>query len=276
MKQILFSITVFVLLTGCFPNEETTNANNEAQWEYLIVSFGKTIFETPQKMFAYESLGIEDGSESVSLQSKFDILGRFGWELVNVIGQIGGDQQYVFRRKYDKDRSTSEYEMIKNGKETYLQDIIEQSKGLQAEQEKLLEEYKNKPKLTDLDEVERGRKREELRSKLEDAYITRWKALKDIEYSTFSLSFENHLNDIEISIKVDLTEKYLLDGKKYHGDKIASYLKSLGKRYRFKHSLLKRDIGIRIVINGFVMFEGEEIVVDIYSTNYLSSIGSWF
>ena len=82
-------------------------ARVDQQWEYIIVCFGKTAFENPQKTLAYRTLGVSGGNEGAALEANLDIMGRFGWEVVAIVGAIGGDQQIVLKRKYDKLRSAT-------------------------------------------------------------------------------------------------------------------------------------------------------------------------
>jgi hypothetical protein len=52
-------------------------------------------------------------SEAVSLQQSMDVLGRFGWELVGVVGSAGGDQQLVIKRVFDAQRSAADADQIR-------------------------------------------------------------------------------------------------------------------------------------------------------------------
>lgn len=104
------------------------------EWEYLVVSYGSTAFIDPlveleargttfSKIEMFGEIGITVPLEAVELQRNIDVLGKFGWELVAVVGAIGGDQQLVFKRPYDAERSAQEAERIR------------------AERSKLLEAY---------------------------------------------------------------------------------------------------------------------------------------
>lgn len=101
-------------------NKPKTVQDPAGQWEYLVISFGKTLFtnilETgvsgASKAPFYSPLGITPGSEAVETQTQMDTLGKFGWELVDIVGAIGGEQQMVFKRKYDPERSLREADQI--------------------------------------------------------------------------------------------------------------------------------------------------------------------
>lgn len=94
------------------------------EWEYLVVSYGNTPFIDPlieletmgtvfSKVEMFGEIGITVPLEAIELQRNIDVLGKFGWELVSVVGAIGGDQQLVFKRPYDAERSAQEAARIR-------------------------------------------------------------------------------------------------------------------------------------------------------------------
>ena len=128
------------------------------QWEYLVVSFGKTTFSNPisdpelkqgglSKILFYSNAGIVSASEAVTVQQQMDTLGHFGWELINIVGAIGGDQQMVFKRQFDTNRSEKEAALIKAEGERL-------AKAKQKAKAKL-QEQKPPDELVDLDATER-------------------------------------------------------------------------------------------------------------------------
>lgn len=107
-------------------------AQESVEWEYLVVSYGTTYFSNPlvdlsemeasrSKVLLFSELGITLPSEATSLQRDIDVLGRFAWELVAVVGTIGGDQQLVFKRPYDEARSAAEAERIRSERDALLE-----------------------------------------------------------------------------------------------------------------------------------------------------------
>lgn len=281
MRRIIFALGYLFGFTVCTGQSvQNVSKTDEPKWEYLVVSFGKTVFDTPEKMMAYKSIGIENGQESIGLQSSLDILGRFGWELVSTIGAIGGDQQLVLKRKYDKTRSANEYGLIQSGKELYLkdlQDIVERTKILLEEQKRLEEQIKNKPELINLDKVERLRKREELRVSLENNYQKRLETTEMYKYCTFNLSYKNlYSNDIIINITIDLTEKFLISVNNYHGDEVDAYVNSYLKSYRFKDPAIEKYTSISINMVGFIKFNSEYFEVARQSTSWGGGLNMWF
>lgn len=78
------------------------------QFEYLVMTLGKTVFQTVDdgrvrasglaKLLPYADANLIHAKEAIAIQQSLDNLGKFGWELVTVVGVIGGDQQMIFKR----------------------------------------------------------------------------------------------------------------------------------------------------------------------------------
>ena len=71
------------------------------RWEYMVASFKPSFcqgtsfsFDCPLQKAAQTGF---DG-EAVDLEASLDTVGRMGWELVTVVGMIGGDQEFIFKR----------------------------------------------------------------------------------------------------------------------------------------------------------------------------------
>jgi len=275
MKRTIFVALALVLSLNCLCAQAIPQ--KDTQWEYIVVSFGKTVFGIPEKTMAYKAVGIGNGNESTSLQSNLDILGRFGWEVVGFIGQIGGDQQIVLKRKYDKSRSADEFSQIENGKELYmkdLMDIAERAKRIQENQEKANLADSGKTKLIDLDEVDRIQKRAALLVALTDYYQKRFAIAKVDAPMSFEIHYENRLMDnIVINISYDLTPNYLIAGNSYRQSLVDGYLKSIGEKYRIKDPRIERYASVKINIKGFIVLNGDNVLVASYSAD--SMFGSW-
>lgn len=122
-------VSALLIIVACSasaqPKPVLTPVSAEQKWEYIVVSYGKTEFGAPQKTLAYRPIGLPNGQEAQDLQNSLDILGRFGWEAVAFVGSIGGDQQIVLKRKYDKSRIVSEREAIARGAQLYIKDMAD-------------------------------------------------------------------------------------------------------------------------------------------------------
>ncbi|MCW3052342.1 MAG: hypothetical protein JWN14_1512 [Chthonomonadales bacterium] len=129
------------------------------KWEYLVVSFGKTLYSDPvsspelkeaglSKLLFYSQAGIITAQEAITTQRSLDTLGKFGWELTSVVGSIGGDQQMMFKRPFESDRARKEAEMIKAEGEMIAQ----------ARRKREQEKTPSVDELVDLDAKERQQK----------------------------------------------------------------------------------------------------------------------
>lgn len=103
----LVGAALALLASQAAPAASTPEDAQVQQWEYLVVSAGlKTRFssvaENPLHAKAVVVSGIAFGGEAISIEQRMDGLGTLGWELVAVVGMIGGDQQFVFKRPYMK------------------------------------------------------------------------------------------------------------------------------------------------------------------------------
>jgi len=146
-----------------------TLVGNE-QWEYLIVSYGKTSFlsvsesvaDGSSKLTAFKEFSeLLYGSEAISTQEKLDILGRLDWELVSVVGAIGGDQQFVLKRPRNVNRAEIELLVASELKETLEAEKKTKDKAAELyakilEERKQALEEREKASLVDLDTMEKS------------------------------------------------------------------------------------------------------------------------
>ena len=156
LRRCAVLLVLIIVACPAFAQQKpvSTPVSVDQKWEYIVVSYGKTEFGGPQKTLAYRPIGLPNGQEAQELQSSLDILGRFGWEAVAFVGAIGGDQQIVLKRKYDKNRIVSEREEISRGAQLYIKDmadILEREQNLREAARRAEDEERNKPHLIDLD-----------------------------------------------------------------------------------------------------------------------------
>ena len=120
MKKIIIVIAVMLSSFSLWAQKEPTP---KQQWEYLVISPGKVYFtaisdptlEGGPKLYRY---GYGDPlisliSEATETESIFDKLGSAGWELAGILGTIGGDQQFVFKRALDTALVAAENKKVK-------------------------------------------------------------------------------------------------------------------------------------------------------------------
>ena len=212
------------------------------QWEFLVVSFGKTYFTAPNevpemktdglsKLLSYSKVGIVSAQEAVGTQNQMDTLGKFGWELVGVVGAIGGDQQMLFKRQFDAGRSEKEAVWIKEEGARLLA-AKEQAAKVREEQDKAAREKlateaaaASHADLIDLDVLDaaaasqarslattENRKKEEDRVK---AAIGRLSNYTIVVADAVSSATAPDNSDVKATVTVDGTSTLLKDGNKF-------------------------------------------------------------
>lgn len=247
MKRI-WVISILLMLfgsTGYVIAQERTKAQaippqsaqtvSEPQWEYLVVSFGKTYFNTPtekgplSKVVSYSGLGLVLAWEADTVQAQMDLLGRMGWELVGIVGTIGGDQQMVFKRRYDPARSASERDLIL--KEAAA--LEAQRKKAQEERKKAQEEQKkqeaSRQELVDLDAAEQRQALERHREGIEFFLTTTVRkaiSLPIVQLEATSDAFSTTTYSGVVSVKVDVTSQ-ALQGNTYRSSQVKQLLEPL-------------------------------------------------
>ena len=235
-----------------------TLVGNE-QWEYLIVSYGKTSFSSvsesvgngSSKLTAFREFSeLLYGSEALSAQEKLDILGRLDWELVSVVGSIGGDQQFVLKRPRNVNRAEIELLVASELKETLEAEKKTKDKAAElyakilAEREKALEE-KKKTALVDLDAMEKSAERkgenerifELLRQyliesgvKLNESIETQYGEVlvKGVEINTSRYNSEKY----SLSINIDGSDALVSGGREYRSSQCESVAKTIVSRIK--------------------------------------------
>ena len=224
-------------------SEAVSATSEEDQWEYLVVSFGKTQFseieesiKTGQsKLVAFQEFAdLLSGHEGLNLQTRLDILGRFGWELVGSIGQVGGDQQYLLKRERIKNRIELEQAAIHQLGEILRQESAEKERQLEAfleelERRKQSEQHADPEGLVEMDALEEE-ERERAASQEAEAVIKSWfptppesqienTTVKSIEVNARASEKTGRKGAFDyggsINVVLDGTDVLLFDGNKY-------------------------------------------------------------
>jgi hypothetical protein len=254
-------------------------APQEIQWEYLVVSYGKTLFGSPEKTLAYRSIGLAaTAQEANEIQQSLDILGRFGWEVITVVGSIGGDQQIVLKRRYEKAKVANEGLAILRGRELYLKDLIdilERGRKIREESEAAAVAARNQPRLVDLDAKESEEKRmqltAELNAKVKSA-LNEIQGAKDPSVSARVLDSAGKYSYVDI--KIDLTDLMLKDGGNYRASEVRNWLNStliptLKRAFNSVSGSLDITVTANINFNGKVEKVGEQ------KTRYSDILKRW-
>lgn len=233
---------MFLLIITLIPTNIKAAPNkpiiSDGKWEYLVISFGKTLYSNPisepelkevglSKLLPYAQGGLVSANEAVSIQYQMDKLGNFGWELVDIVGAIGGDQQLVFKRLYDKSRSEKEIALI-----------MEEGKILSANRKAIQDEISKIPsgKILDLDAAERQEKTDKEEKILREE-IASLNGQINIKGTIIEAS-QNYRGDFtaKAHIVVDGTTT-LLKGNKYRRSEAKLYAKQIAEKLYTKTKL---------------------------------------
>jgi len=282
LRTIVASVLLVIVICPAFAQLKPVSipVSADQKWEYIVVSYGKTEFGAPQKTLAYRPIGLLNGQEAQDLQNSLDILGRFGWEAVAFVGSIGGDQQIVLKRKYDKNRIVSERESIARGTELYIKDmadILEREQSLRDAERLAEEEARNKPHLLDLDSEDEEAAKAARLVAFRNFYNEGFKNSELSQTSTITIEYSNASSgDINVVIRTDLTKRFLKDdGKSYRGKEVYQFLKSGVPLPNFSSELLARSANVKITAVGFIQFQDKSVDVALYLNTYSSILGKW-
>lgn len=227
------------------------------KWEYLVVCFGKTYFDFPNKLNIYFTLSESGGDEGIKLQNKLDVLGKYGWELVSIVGTIGGDQQFVLKRKISSaNAKLDEIALEESLKRKKLES--EQWAKERQEKEALEKASLQKRALLDLDKWEIKEEGDKENAEAE-AYIRL--TFDEINASNIiRKDFEDYLFRYDINIEYDLTESHLSNTNEYRKSLVQRYLSQRLEEIDFDLSKISYK-EIVVTISGYIYFQNEFIEV---------------
>jgi hypothetical protein len=199
-----------------------TTLNDLFQWEYMVISFGKTYFDFPEKSIKYISLIDEIGQEGKNLQKNLDTLGQYGWELISIVGSIGGDQQLVLKRKIDSMSQKRDEDAQKKMNEKIKRDL-EQNKKKEDEEKKALEiALSKKTVLVNIDEVEKNKKYEDIDNRIKQ-YVQH--VVDNINDQTIiKKEIIDHSYQVELIVEYDLTSTHLENVNEYRKSLVEEFL----------------------------------------------------
>lgn len=249
MKRMI-PVCLFCLLVACSvlgqpARTAAPSVKPGEQWEYLIISMGKVYFADPMtdsetktsglsKLVSFSKAGIIIANEAITTQSSIDTLGKFGWELVGVVGQIGGDQEMIFKRQYSAERSKQEAELVKaEGDRLRAAIEDEKKKAVAATPQNVL---------IDMDEVERIQAREAFRKNEEERLrmaIDSVSQYSPIITSVFSAASSPQDSSVAATVSIDGTNSLITDGNKYRSSQAKQMAKAAAVAY-FEAARLKQ------------------------------------
>lgn len=226
------------------PRAQATSRGISRQWEYLVVSFGKAYFSDPNrepetktaglsKLVSYSKVGIVSAQEALTVQSQMDTLGRFGWELIGIVGVIGGDQEMVFRRAYDPEQSKTEAALIR-----------EEGERLLAVRREVIADLAQAD-FVDLDATERAaaiaqtRQNEEARLRTAIASLNN-PAIANVKIVSTALSSDSSAVTVEVT--VDGSSELLKEGNRYRSTEARAMANQIATAI-YQAAGLKSDYG---------------------------------
>lgn len=282
-------------------------AEKEDQWEYLVVSFGKTLFSDIEtsitsgqsKLVAFQEFAdLLSGSEAVEAQTKLDLLGRFGWDLVSTVGAIGGDQQLVLKRRRVDGRIEKEQAALKG-----LAEILKAEKAKrEARIKAMLADLKNqdaeplpvdKPiEMDSVDLAERERmETEKARSSIASSLPPVGTQLEgftitsmEVDVSAVAESLQSKINySGTVDVQIDASGILLYEGNKYRqskADQLAKVLVNEIKRSKYLNGGLSYSSALgdfKITVTSTVVVAGSKHDVGSATANANSSEfpGTW-
>lgn len=264
-KTVILILSVLCCLTCVFA--DTT------QWEYMVVTFGKTSFsDYNQHVLAYYDEGIlSDTMEANVLEYNLNILGRHGWELIAITGTIGGDQQLTLKRPYDEAVSKAEKDRARQ-----VQERIEEELREQREEQQI--DFSAPKELMELDSYEarekENRKKDEIKEGLKAAIHT------SLAQSELKILKEEYIYEpnfpAEISLEVLLPKRFLVNGNSYRQSEIKEYKKEIAPYFKLKELELEDSTMVSVIY--FLEVDGsyQEADGDFFFYSYHDNAGTWY
>jgi len=268
MKRLIVLLLVIGMACSCL------FAVSESQYEYLVVSFGKTYFsELRSKTMAYWDQGISKTAQgATSFEKDLDILGQHGWEVVSILGAIGGDQQVTLKRLREDARTSSELRTIDENSEKVVNGILE---SLLAEEEKAKKkEVSVEIKLIELDSYEAEQAKLKKQSELETAATSFLNNLKNKPNEiTFKWEADSYSkkDKVRIELKYDVTKECLININQYRQSEVEQLLNSYGEP--IKTIPIPKDSLTYVSLDGYITYMDKEFHVG--NINYIDYYGNW-
>lgn len=289
MKKQICVVIFLSLFFAVFAQQssvKTTTTDNSIKWEYMIVCFGKTLFGDSEKTLLY--FGAEElPSEGKEVQSKLDILGKHGWEVIEIVGSIGGDQQVVLKRIYNQKITDAENVKIEELKKELMDKYIRDYEIYLKEQEALALKEKEKGSqieaaaekkevLIDRDELDTWAiQKQKYQEQEEEATRIQVAAEKYINtvFNEYTASFmsDKKLNLTEnkynFQIVFDLTKTFLQNTNQYRKSEVDKFVRDRLGEINIDRDLLGRN-AIVISIEAFITYKNERVVIGTSERTY--------
>jgi hypothetical protein len=254
-------VLVFIAMIGASAYSQQSVApagSQRSEWEYLVISYGQAYFGSPIKTESYLSAPSRAGQEAVSLQKSLDNLGKVGWELVAVIGIIGGDQELILKRKNDPNLTKKERDIFEKQKAKALTDFMAQMRKEEAEAEKVAKLAAEKKVLIDLDQQDERNKMNEQEAAAKSYFAELAEAFNSDNLIRKDTSIDG-LQHV-LRLQYDLTASNLDNVNEYRKSDILKYLTD-----KIESVTVDRDrlwiYDLQIVAEAYLKFNGKLVKV---------------
>lgn len=249
------SILIFCLLFSYSIIFAQAKNEKTKEYEYRVFSFGKTYFNSMDVDDPYYFILGSRTSFGDGLTEKLNILGRLGWELTEVVGAIGGDQEIILKREKGVLSAEKEAEVIEAIRK-------EQNEQTEAYFKQLEKQKKPDSPLIETDsrdwdiEYEKGQK----------AFEDEVKRLVDFAKTidgVVDASYNGNVYNAILTIKCDFT-KTELNGNEYSLQKIKVATNEIYTKIRYevdlgKFSYSTHTIDLNLITS--LTYEGKSYVV---------------
>ena len=115
MKKVIMSLRILtiifiilIVMASLASGQNKEKKEKRIQWEYLVIGnmetqFGSPLLDSNKTVDLYKQaidriVGSKMELESTTTELLLDNQGAEGWELVFVIGTLGGKQEFIFKR----------------------------------------------------------------------------------------------------------------------------------------------------------------------------------
>lgn len=256
MKKIILILSLLICTSSLFCQTKTEKSK---QYEYLVYSFGKTYFDSIDNTDPYFFI-LTKADVGSGLNEKLNILGRLGWELVDVVGAIGGDQEVIFIREKGVITPEKENELIEAIRK-------EQSDAREAYLNQMEKERKPDTPLIETDSRDWDIEYEKMKKTLESEILRVSDFVKTLD-GVLEVKYNDYIYIPKLTIKCDYS-KTLLRGKEYSLQEVKDATTKLYYQIRnefdfdkFTYSFNSLDLDITICLS----YEGK--TYDIHNASY--------
>jgi hypothetical protein len=222
MTHPRIAVVRFLIVVAMLP---IARAQTVGAWEYLVVAYatpslGADLADvgaaeaSRSKVRRFADLGIPLPQDATALQRNIDLLGRFGWELVAVVGTVDEGRRMLFKRPFDEERSAREAELIRTERAA----IVAQFDTV-PEPPRVADP--TAPELVDLDALDRAQALEDRGARAGEAVRAQFLEVHELGFPLSHLDVEARIDtpeaaaDLAVRVVQDVTNAALVGTSEY-------------------------------------------------------------